>query len=248
VPNDDHASGSGQQWQYSVSLLRSASRLARQAYDSSREFSTGSLFAGWLNDRQNQIVMRAEDLAREGRFDKTAVDELVALAAGRRRDLERAAGSLSHDNSYREFRELNGAYRLIGAALDGSEVASLSDEEAARIDEIEAFHALSASDAFSELLRREPRLAELEADVRAGMIDGTPDALDAARPIADRIDAALRPLSKRIELSERLSRIIGPRSGQSDPVLSSSTARTSASLHFEQIAGPVVPQRPPDDT
>lgn len=222
---------------------RALFQLAGRGFRAWRAASSGPSLAGWLTNTQQAIVDLAEDLARRGRMDDEAVHEIRSLAHGREHDLRRAVANLAHHERHRESKNGSAAYRLAVAALRNSAVPVLDSVEAQRIDLIEHFAGIENDDAaFKVLVERDSRLADLEGEVRSGAIAEHVELRNSTNSEArERLEASVEHLTSMVAIKERLSRLLGPRSGQADPLLSSYAGFDRASYHLVRLLEASVP-------
>ena len=107
----------------------------------------------------------AFSLADEGRHDDEAVEELRALAGGRRNLLD-AAASCRIGGAARDHRRDNRANALLVAAARGGSVELVTPEQEAWFDEVEAFVRLSPEDRYARLVELQPDIAEIDRKLR----------------------------------------------------------------------------------
>ena len=186
----------------------------------------------WLDDDSSALLERAIELAADDREDEAAVSELAAMAKRHKRALRVAALGARQEGAHRESRLDNLAHRLLQAAIAGTAVEPISDEERERLGEIDAFSDLSDSRAWRVLAEREPRLADLEADARAGVFGGRKLT---QLPPEEREQAAHAELEAMRLLSERLDPLVGPRANSPDVLLATHVASEVARAHLERM-------------
>jgi hypothetical protein len=135
--------------------------------------------------------------------DAAAVAELRSVVSaepgGARALLERFADA-------RESAQTDRIYRLVRAALDDTPVAPVSPERAALFARLEALVSMPMGDAFRELAEREPALDRLAATV---------DRFPTAAPMD-----ADEALAWQMAQHRRVAKLVGPRAGHADAVLS----------------------------
>lgn len=86
-------------------------------------------------------------------------------------------------------------------------------------------------------MNREPRLAVVENDARAGRFGSSRDLLELrALPPDRRVEATRHLRHQQEELGERLGSLVGPSSQRDEIVLSSHIAREVAYLHLSGLA------------
>lgn len=191
---------------------------------------------------------RVRELLEEA--SKTAVtepgpDALAALvpkwlAAGESRTDIRQAAALLEATSTNVHRYTG---LVIEAVLDGRNLPAMGDQAV----EEQRLTALPAAEAFAVLAARDPRLADLEEDVRAGRLSapasmlgpkGRLASLDDRLPPEDRAEAG-RVREQYVTakaLHERIKDTIGPDSRTTDPLLGSSIASGIAARYLMGLA------------
>jgi hypothetical protein len=159
-----------------------------------------------LNDRSMKIVARARDLASDGRDERTAVGELLALTGGHHHDLRVAVAELRRRAGNGDRTDLR-ARLLAEAAESGRPVANETDDEAARLSQLESWQRLDPEARFAKLTTAEPRLADLARQVRENTLTtAIPDELSPEAAVRARL---VLPLMK----------LIGPGSENVDDAL-----------------------------
>ncbi len=209
------------------------------------------------------VLDRAKQLARDGREDPSAIAELRALAGGRRRTLRQAERTSRFAGYHRELRQANLANRLLRAAVARAQApAALTAGEEKRIDAIEDFKQLSATEQWGLLVDTQPALRTLEADVRNGRfgevtgppgdlakrgtrtyetVDGEPMVKvtfsSSDPPPTPEETRRLKEFARaHMRLTSELQSLVGPRAGQLDPVLGSQQALDTAERHLRRPA------------
>lgn len=120
-----------------------------------------------LTERAIGVAARTEELARDGREDDRAADELRELAGGRRRALAEAALLFRLNGEHLETRWRGLAVRLLHAAATGMTIAPETPAATARFDLLEHIAALRPEAAFAEIAVGEPRLLALREQLLA---------------------------------------------------------------------------------
>lgn len=223
--------------------------------------------------RSKAVLERAKQLADNGREDAPAIGELRVLARSRRRTLRQAERASRFNGYHQELRQANLTNRLLKAAVAGAQTPTgLTAGEAERIGAIETFRELSRPAQWTFLVNAEPSLQRLEADVRKGRFgkvtrppDGrlrrgtrTHETVDGVRmvkvtlscsdplPTPDESRLIKQLAHAQMQLTSELEALVGPRSGQRDPVLASQQALETAERHLRrppaaELADPETP-------
>jgi hypothetical protein len=186
------------------------------------------------DDESEAVFQRATALAAGDTDDQAAREELIQLAGGRRRTLERAEkmGRLGrrHLESVRGYD----THRLLAAALREEEVVPASEEVLAQIKALRQFFVRGRPDEeiWDELCRMEPRLRGLLADVRSGRFGPgqagpftTPTTPEEQRRMFESSHGALG-------LTAELNQLLGAVSGRDDPILGSERALNFADRYL----------------
>jgi hypothetical protein len=177
-----------------------------------------------LTDRVMHVAERAQALARAGREDEAAVDELRALAHGRRRPLVEASQLFKVSGEHLEIRWRNRAVRLLHAATTGRRMQPEDPAVGTRLDSLERLAGLPVDRAFDELAAREPRLRMLRDQV-----------LDAHAHAAN--DSAFAKWLRRSAAMHRdLVELVGHARPDFDPLCSAVIAYAIASAHLADLA------------
>jgi hypothetical protein len=192
------------------------------------------------DDRAKAIFARARDLVREGREDRAAVNELRALAGRHRRSLRRAEELSRLSGRHLEQRFANDMHRLLAAALSGRPVEPIAAADAERCEILGRVFAQSRprEDTWRDLVAREPQLAALEAEVRAGRFGVQHDTSRVTREQVDdpewrHVRGEQARLS--LKLTDEVKRLAGPTSISSDPVIKSRMARDIATSYVKGV-------------
>jgi hypothetical protein len=162
---------------------------------------------------------------------------------------------------HRELRQASLTNRLLRAAVAREQRApTLTTGEDERIKAIETFEQLSRSERWAFLVNAQPALHKLEADVRDGRFGEVtpPDDLlrrrgkreyvtvDGERRVRVTLSSSDPPYTPEetqlltelahatMRLTRELQALIGPRSGQHDPVLASQQAFDTAERHLRR--------------
>lgn len=149
------------------------------------------------------VQQEAAAIARAQPDDAAAAAELRPLVAaepgGARMLLERWAQG-------RETARVDRVYRLVRAALDDTPVAPVSPEDAELFARLEALVRMPMGDAFRQLAEREPGLDRLAATIKP---------FPTAAPV-DAHEAMMWQMAQ----NRRVAKLVGPRAGHADAVLS----------------------------
>jgi hypothetical protein len=216
-----------------VTLLRQLEELAAEATDPSD--------APMPTDAQSVgVAKRAVELAREGREDQAAVAELRELAGATEDLLLRAERLTRQGAMHSEDRTFNRAHRLLAAAMTGQPVKPVTPSDEGLFDTLAGFFGRpsSAKHVWADLVVREPELAEVEAEVRAGRFGpGLEEEDSAAEVPRDEEWARVHGeyLLLELALAERLDRILGPGSASSEAIGKSWTARAFAAQYLGRL-------------
>lgn len=177
-----------------------------------------------LTDRVMHIAERAQTLARDGREDEAAVEELRNLAHGRRRPLVEASQLFKVSGEHLEIRWRNRAVRLLFAATTGLPLQREDAAVGARLDSLERLAGLPLERAFEDLAAREPRLVTLRDRV-----------LDARVHASN--DSAFAKWLRRSEVMHRdLVELVGHGRPDFDPLCSAAIAYAVASAYLADLA------------
>src|SRR5262249_35287867 len=158
-------------------------------------------------------------------------EELRRAAGGRRRVLRRAERATRQGGRHRESETRDRAQRLMEAAATGKSIRPPLDSDSQTFDQLAEFFASNRplAPVWAELPMREPRLSELEADVRTGRYG---PALAAEKPLTS--DELKDPQVRRahaerarlgLELFAQVEAILGPRAENPDPIVRSRKAK-----------------------
>jgi hypothetical protein len=211
------------------------------------------------NTKSKAALNRAKQLADEGREDKPAVAELRASASNRRRTLRQAERASRFMGYHHELSRANLANRLLKAALAREAVPSPpTDRDKARIEAVENFNRLARDQQWALLTQLQPALLELESDVRAGRF-GEITTRDYAflrdrtsiqetagggrrrvatltssdpPPTEEQMQKLRRQGDGREELMTHLRALVGPSSGDENPLLESQRALDIANAYL----------------
>jgi hypothetical protein len=198
------------------------------------------------DERSRLIFARARELAREGREDGDAVDELRALAGRHQRSLRRAEERSRIGGQHLERRRANDIHRLLQAALRNRPVEPPSPADVERFATLEHLFRDRHPDGevWADLVVREPKLAELAADVRSGRyglkMDDSPTSAQLGDPEYRRQLGESARLT--LELFDRVKQCVGPLSRSADPVITSRAARDIATSYLYRLRPSATPQ------
>jgi hypothetical protein len=188
-----------------------------------------------LNEQDRAVLQKASLLAADERLtDEDAVSELLVAARHHRKRLRKAEIAARRAGRYMDFVVENRAQRLLEAAATGQPVGAPTESDHHRFQVVESFHALVRDQAWQQLVAAVPKLAAIADQQRAGLFDIPTSLTDAAAPPDVRAAAARQASAVFAELGVRLDRLLGPRSGQSDPLLRSAYVRQFAYEYFLQ--------------
>jgi hypothetical protein len=190
-----------------------------------------------LRDRAADILERARVLAAENREDPDAVNDLLALSSRDRRALQEAALGARQWGAHKDHGDANRAHRLLQAAITGKPLAPSTTRERERFAILDDFADLTTDDAWNQLTELEPRLADLEGEVRTGRFSRGHAATELhalGRDEARRAAVELRGARRDLNASIRV--LVGPDSEQEDPLASSFIAFQVASDHLAALS------------
>lgn len=199
----------------------------------------GSVTTDALATRLFQQAMRA---VRSGQDDEEAVAGLRSLAGRHRRSLRRAEKLSRLGGRHLDYTVGARAHRLLHAAVTGHPLASIDPahiQHTALLDGV--FDRARGDEAiWADVIAREPQLAALASEVRAGRFGH-------ARETTDELGEVERQglaTSTRLwfQLNERIKTLAGPSSATTDPVIRSRRARDFTSFYLDRLR----PDRPPD--
>jgi hypothetical protein len=203
------------------------------------------------NAKSKAVLNCAKQLADEGREDQPAVAELRASASNRRRTLRQAERASRFMGYHHELLRANLANRLLQAALAREAGPSPpTTRDKARIEVVENFNRLARDQQWALLTQLQPALLELESDVRAGRfgevttrdydflkdrtsIEETADgghrrvvtlSSSDPRPTEAEMQKLRQQGDGREELMTQLRPLVGPSSGDDNPLLESQRA------------------------
>jgi hypothetical protein len=176
-------------------------------------------------------------LAAEHREDPDAINELLTLSGDDRRALQEAALGARQWGAHRDHEDANRAHRLLQAAITGKPLTSSTTRERERFALLDDFAGLTTDDAWNQLTELDPRLADLEGEVRAGRFSRGHAATELqALGRDDARRAAVELRSARRDLNAHIRALVGPDSGQDDPLASSFIAFQIASNHLVALS------------
>jgi hypothetical protein len=184
------------------------------------------------DDRSRGVLDCAHRLAAAGREDDAAVAEIRKAAKAKQRTLDDALRASRFAGHHLEERQANLVFRLLHAARGDGHISPPSDSDERRIRTVEAFTSTPLADQWELLVEREPRLAEIEKDVKAGRFGPL-----RAHPGGDRKLLAETARGS-IELDRRLRDLLGPSSAQQDTLMLTGQARESARTYLADPARP----------
>jgi hypothetical protein len=192
-----------------------------------------------LNEHDRAVLHAAHRMASDQeRSDRDAVAELLRVAGRHRNRLRKAEIASRRSGHYLDFAVENRAQRLLQAAVTGDAVTEPSPSDRHRFGLIEFFRALPPDRAWDQLVVAVPELADLADQQHAGAFDLPAHFLDQSTP-PEQMAAVARDVSARLQaLGTRLDALLGPRSGQNDPLLGSVYARRFAFEHLLQRQNP----------
>jgi hypothetical protein len=196
-----------------------------------------------LNDRSRRIAHLAQSLARSGREDDNAVAEIQAAARNHRDDLRVAALYARQDGLHHESPVKNRTHRLLQAALNDTAVAPPDAADRARLELVARFENLPEDGQWAELVSREPRLAELEGDIRSGRAahfmpsEELQDELRSGfKGLPDDHRRALTDWAAAAEVGrQRLEALVGPEAATDDALMHTTSALESAWGYLSSI-------------
>jgi hypothetical protein len=186
-------------------------------------------------DKYGQTVLEAAyGLAGDVQWtDADAVKELLRVAGRHHEALEMAEIVSRREGRYLDFPIENRAQRLLNAAATGHPVELPSETDRRRFALVDAFDELPAEEAWQRLAAAVPELEELAEQRKAGTFEAPPELLNRSSPIGVRAAASQAHFGTLRELWVRLDFLLGPRSGQADPLLGSAYARQFALEYLE---------------
>jgi hypothetical protein len=186
------------------------------------------------DDESMAVFQRATALAAGDTEDRTARDELIQMAGGRRRTLERAEKMSRLGRRHLESVRGYDTHRLLAAALRQEEVVPASKEMLAQIKALSEAFAPGRADEeiWDELCRMEPRLLDLLADARGGQFGPARVAPFTAPTTPEDQRRVFESSHGALGLSAALKQLVGPVSPHDDPILGSERALTFADLYL----------------
>lgn len=211
------------------------------------------------NAKSKAVLNRAKQLADEGREDQPAVAELRASASNRRRTLRQAERASRFMGYHHEISRANLANRLLKAALAREAVPpSATARDRARIEAVENFNRLARDQQWALLTQLQAALLELERDVRGGRFGeitardydfpkdrtSTEETADGECRRVVTLSSSDPPLTEeqmqklrqqgdgREELMTQLRPLVGPSSGDGNPLLESQRALDIANAYL----------------
>jgi hypothetical protein len=189
-----------------------------------------------LNGRSRLIRDRAVELAADQREDHEAVTELSRMAKGKPGDLKAAARYFRWQNQHAEDPIANRSLRLLQAAITGTPVQPVGPTEAEAMARLTEVQKGSRQQRFVELVELEPRLADLEAQARAGELGRLPQSTQLGHG-SDHLDVSVFVASTEIlqRLRATVASLVGPDAATDDVVLRSTRARLWATTYLQQI-------------
>ncbi len=195
-----------------------------------------------LNEQDRAVLRKAYLLAADERLtDDDAVSELLVTARHHRKRLRKGEIAARRRGRYMDFVVENRAQRLHEAAATGQPVGAPTESDRHRFQVVESFHALARDQAWEQLVAAVPELATIADQQRAGLFDIPTSLADAAAPPEVQAAAARQSSAVFAELGVRLDRLLGPRSGQTDPLLGSVYVRQFAYEYLLQRQDPTGP-------
>jgi hypothetical protein len=190
-----------------------------------------------LSGHASKILERAQELAGEDREDREAVGDLSDLAGRDQQALREAALGARQWGAHHDHRNANLAHRLLQAAINDRPVSVPTEPERERFALLDEFVDLPIDAAWDRLTSREPRLAGLEHEVRAGLFSGKHGATELhALPQDEARRVAMDLQVKRRELNGRLRTLVGPESDQGDQLLGSFAASQVAVNYLADLS------------
>lgn len=171
-------------------------------------------------EKANELADMAIELAESKVEPSSALSALRDLGPSRK-EADMALGLLRLGYFPFELRDANTAWRYLVAVKHGQDVEPPSDEQLLRMDRFEEFVGLDRADGFATLAGLEPRLDELENQVRRDSANW--DSTGLVRDGFRIIDELLAP-------------VVGPGSNQPDELLCSEVARHCARYHLIDVA------------
>ena len=192
------------------------------------------------DDESLAVSRRAMKLAREGREDSEAVEELRRLSKGRKRSLQRAEQASRLGGRHLEAAEANRAHRLVVAALKQADVEPPDSAQRALFEVLDDFYAAGRPEreTWDALLLGEPRLARLLAEVREGrfgpahQFDGDQSAERFRDPELQRRQG--ESARGALELISEVKALCGPSRSSVDPVITARRTRDFVNWYLQR--------------
>jgi hypothetical protein len=186
------------------------------------------------DDESAAVFQRATALAVGDTDDRTARDDLIQMAGGRRQTLERAEKMSRLGRRHLESGRGYNTHRLLAAALRQEEVVPASEEVLAQIKALNQFFARGRPDeeVWDELCRVEPRLLDLLADARSGRFGPAREAPFTTPTTPEEERRVLESSHGALGLTAELKHLVGSVSARDDPILGSERALTFADRYL----------------
>ena len=220
----------------SVALIILATRRLQRKSDRDDPDAPGIVSTDEQTERLNAAARR---LAKDGREDRAAVQELQGLAGGRKRTWKRAVRSAQLGGAHFDRADDNRAYRLLIAARDDLPVTPASAAEQARFSELDRVLSKTRGEdqIFDSLVDREPQLSRLFIEARDGRygpryIPERPSAAQ-VRDLAWRENAAAQARGA-LELAQSVKELAGPTSASTDMVITARRTRDWIDFYLQQ--------------
>lgn len=184
----------------------------------------------------DMLFGRAEALARDGREDRGAVDELRKLASGNDEALRDAEARTRIAGTHRENLVPNRAHRLLDAVLRNQAVAAVQTDDLRRFAAVAAFEELGPDEKWTQLVALEPRLVDLEREVQRGTFIHRPGHAVNALEKSERRRRQRDDAQRWFALQDQIDALLGPASGNTNLLAASRAARSAAGDHLESVA------------
>jgi hypothetical protein len=202
----------------------------------SQDLSADALEMVLLDEKAKELLQRARGFAGQDVADGDAVSEIIRVAGRHRRTLQVAALGARQWGQHHDYASANRAHRLLQAALTRNAVQPPSADDRRRFEVLDPFRKLAPDEQWRELVRREPRLANVEAEARTGAFGNADDILNMSFLPDEQRRAATIDNLRRLRLrDDRLSGWVGPGCSSPDILLSSRIAREAASGHLSHL-------------
>lgn len=189
------------------------------------------------DNRSAALYDRARELAAGSTDETAARDELIRLARGRRKTLQRAEKVARMSRAHLEREQANRVWRILHAALHDQPVRPATAAELAHLRALDRLldPERSHDEIWEDLSTREPRLELLRRQVAAGRFGANDSGERSTAQRAEGLAAINRQavaLRKTLELRAALNPLIGPRSTHPDTLMVSERVYKAAYFYL----------------